>query len=78
LAHGEWRIAKSRLSHPLFAARYAQSIPACGPQLFNPNRDRNLAFAYCTNFQREAQGIGPRGAALSVAAAGGKSPDWPE
>jgi hypothetical protein len=24
------------------------------------DRDRNLAFAYCTNFQREAQGIGPR------------------
>jgi CubicO group peptidase (beta-lactamase class C family) len=42
------------------------------------DRDRNLAFAYCTNFQREAQGIGPRGAALSVAAGGGKSPDWLE
>ena len=29
------------------------------------DRDRNLAFAYCTNFQREGPGIGPRGAALA-------------
>ena len=40
------------------------------------DRDRNLAFAYCTNFQREGTGIGPRGAALSIAAGGGKPPDW--
>jgi CubicO group peptidase (beta-lactamase class C family) len=40
------------------------------------DRDRNLAFAYCTNFQREGPGIGPRGAAVSVAAGGGKAPDW--
>jgi len=40
------------------------------------DRDRNLAFAYCTNFQREGPGIGPRGAAVSVAAGGGKMPDW--
>jgi CubicO group peptidase (beta-lactamase class C family) len=40
------------------------------------DRERNLAFAYCTNFQREGPGIGPRGAALSVAAAGGPIPSW--
>ena len=40
------------------------------------DRSRNLAFAYCTNFQREGPGIGPRGAALGVAAGGGKRPDW--
>jgi len=40
------------------------------------DRDRNLAFAYCTNFQREGPGIGPRGAAVSVAAGGGKAPAW--
>ena len=40
------------------------------------DRARNMAFAYCTNFQREGPGIGPRGAALGVAAGGGKRPDW--
>ncbi len=40
------------------------------------DRDRNMAFAYCTNFQREGPGIGPRGAALAVAAGGGKAPEW--
>ena len=40
------------------------------------DRERNLAFAYCTNFQREGPGIGPRGAALSVAAGGGPRPSW--
>jgi CubicO group peptidase (beta-lactamase class C family) len=40
------------------------------------DRERNMAFAYCTNFQREGPGIGPRGAALSVAAGGGKRPEW--
>ena len=40
------------------------------------DRERRLAFAYCTNFQREGPGIGPRGAALSVAAGGGRAPDW--
>jgi CubicO group peptidase (beta-lactamase class C family) len=40
------------------------------------DRDRKLAFAYCTNLQREDKGIGPRGAALSVAAGGGESPEW--
>ena len=40
------------------------------------DRDRNLSFAYCTNFQREGPGIGPRGAALGVAAGGGRPPDW--
>jgi CubicO group peptidase (beta-lactamase class C family) len=40
------------------------------------DRDRNLSFAYCTNFQREGPGIGPRGAALGVAAGGGRKPDW--
>jgi CubicO group peptidase (beta-lactamase class C family) len=40
------------------------------------DRDRNLSFAYCTNFQREGPGIGARGAALGVAAGGGKRPDW--
>lgn len=40
------------------------------------DRDRNLAFAYCTNFQREGPGIGPRGAALGVAAGGGAPPSW--
>ena len=40
------------------------------------DRERNLAFAYCTNFQREGPGIGPRGAALGVAAGGGRRPDW--
>ncbi|MBI1989285.1 MAG: hypothetical protein HYS65_06050 [Betaproteobacteria bacterium] len=39
------------------------------------DRDRNLAFAYCPNFQREGPGIGPRGAALSVAAGEGDRPD---
>ena len=34
------------------------------------DRERNLAFAYCTNFQREGPGIGPRGAALGVAEPG--------
>jgi len=40
------------------------------------DRKRNMAFAYCTNFQREGPGIGPRGAALGVAAGGGIRPDW--
>jgi CubicO group peptidase (beta-lactamase class C family) len=40
------------------------------------DRDRNMAFAYCTNFQREGPGIGPRGAALAVAAGGGTPPAW--
>ncbi len=40
------------------------------------DRDRALSFAYCTNFQREGPGIGPRGAALSVAAGGGQRPAW--
>jgi CubicO group peptidase (beta-lactamase class C family) len=40
------------------------------------DRDRNMAFAYCTNFQREGPGIGPRGAALAVAAGGGRAPSW--
>ena len=40
------------------------------------DRERNLSFAYCTNFQREGPGIGPRGAALGVAAGGGKRPAW--
>lgn len=40
------------------------------------DRDRKLAFAYCTNLQREGPGIGPRGAAVSVAAGGGPSPSW--
>jgi CubicO group peptidase (beta-lactamase class C family) len=40
------------------------------------DRDRNMAFAYCTNFQREGPGIGPRGAALAVAAGGGERPAW--
>lgn len=40
------------------------------------DRDRNMAFAYCTNFQREGPGIGPRGASLSVAAGGGPRPSW--
>jgi CubicO group peptidase (beta-lactamase class C family) len=40
------------------------------------DRQRNLSFAYCTNFQRQGPGIGERGASLSVAAAGGPRPDW--
>ena len=40
------------------------------------DRERNLSFAYCTNFQREGPGIGPRGAALGVAAGGGRKPKW--
>jgi CubicO group peptidase (beta-lactamase class C family) len=40
------------------------------------DRDRNMAFAYCTNFQREGPGIGSRGAALSLAAGGGTPPSW--
>ena len=40
------------------------------------DRERNLSFAYCTNFQREGPGIGPRGAALGVAAGGGDPPSW--
>ena len=40
------------------------------------DRERNLAFAYCTNLQREGIGIGPRGASLSVAAGGGERPAW--
>ncbi len=40
------------------------------------DRDRNMSFAYCTNFQREGPGIGPRGAALAVAAGGGQRPAW--
>jgi CubicO group peptidase (beta-lactamase class C family) len=40
------------------------------------DRERNMAFAYCTNFQREGPGIGPRGAALAVSAGGGERPDW--
>jgi hypothetical protein len=35
-----------------------------------------MSFAYCTNFQREGPGIGPRGAALAVAAGGGRPPTW--
>jgi len=34
------------------------------------DRERNLAFTYCTNFQREGPGIGPRAAAVSIAAGG--------
>ena len=40
------------------------------------DRKRNMAFAYCTNFQREGPGIGPRGAAVGVAAGGGIRPAW--
>jgi CubicO group peptidase (beta-lactamase class C family) len=40
------------------------------------DRDRNMSFAYCTNFQREGPGIGSRGASLAVAAGGGPRPDW--
>jgi CubicO group peptidase (beta-lactamase class C family) len=40
------------------------------------DRDRKMSFAYCTNFQREGPGIGPRGAALAVAAGGGAPPSW--
>ncbi len=40
------------------------------------DRERNMAFSYCTNFQREGPGIGPRGAYLSVAAGGGPRPSW--
>ncbi len=40
------------------------------------DRERNLSFAYCTNFQREGPGIGPRGAGLSVATGGGPTPAW--
>jgi len=40
------------------------------------DRDRNMSFAYCPNFQRTGPGIGPRGASLSVAAGGGPRPDW--
>ncbi len=40
------------------------------------DRERNMSFAYCTNFQREGPGIGPRGASLAVAAGGGPRPDW--
>ncbi len=40
------------------------------------DRERNMAFAYCPNFQREGPGIGPRGAAVAVAAGGGKPPSW--
>lgn len=40
------------------------------------DRERDMAFAYCTNFQREGPGIGPRGAALAVAAGGGPRPSW--
>jgi CubicO group peptidase (beta-lactamase class C family) len=40
------------------------------------DRDRNMAFAYCTNFQREGPGIGARGAVLSLAAGGGTPPPW--
>ncbi|MGN6771507.1 MAG: serine hydrolase domain-containing protein [Rhizobiaceae bacterium] len=40
------------------------------------DRDRNMSFAYCTNFQREGPGIGARGASLAVAAGGGPRPSW--
>ena len=40
------------------------------------DRERNLSFAYCTNFQRNGPGIGPRGAALGGAAGGGGRPEW--
>jgi CubicO group peptidase (beta-lactamase class C family) len=40
------------------------------------DRDRNMSFAYCTNFQREGPGIGARGASLALAAGGGPQPDW--
>jgi CubicO group peptidase (beta-lactamase class C family) len=40
------------------------------------DRDRNMSFAYCTNFQREGPGIGPRGAVLAVTAGGGPRPSW--
>lgn len=40
------------------------------------DRERNISFAYCTNLQREGIGIGPRGASLSVAAGGGRMPEW--
>jgi CubicO group peptidase (beta-lactamase class C family) len=40
------------------------------------DRDRNMAFAYCTNFQCEGPGIGARGAVLSLAAGGGTPPSW--
>ena len=42
------------------------------------DRARNMSFAYCTNFQREGPGIGPRGAVLAVAAGGGPRPSWLE
>jgi CubicO group peptidase (beta-lactamase class C family) len=64
-----------------------ETVPmGCNPQAFGHtgtggafawcDRDRNMAFAYCTNFQREGPGIGPRGASLGVAAGGGPRPSW--
>jgi CubicO group peptidase (beta-lactamase class C family) len=38
--------------------------------------DRNIAFSYCTNYQREGAGIGARGAVLALAAGGGTPPRW--
>lgn len=40
------------------------------------DRARNMSFAYCTNLQRTAPGIGVRGASLGVAAGGGPRPSW--
>jgi CubicO group peptidase (beta-lactamase class C family) len=40
------------------------------------DRDRNMSFSYCTNFQREGPGIGARGAVLALAAGGGTPPAW--
>jgi CubicO group peptidase (beta-lactamase class C family) len=40
------------------------------------DREQNLAFAYCPNLQREGQGIGPRGASVSIAVNGGPRPSW--
>lgn len=40
------------------------------------DRERNLAFAYCPNVQREGPGIGPRSASVAVAAGGGAPPSW--
>ena len=40
------------------------------------DREQNLAFAYCPNLQREGPGIGPRGAAVSIAVNGGPRPSW--
>ena len=63
-------------SNPMGSTPGAFGHAGSGGALAWCDRERNLSFAYCTNFQREGAGVGSRTAAVSLAAGGGEKPSW--